>query len=310
MAEGAIHKSIEPLNSVARKIVPDSKCAVLTSRFFERITQLEHDLPCSCPGEDPNSFAEIMSSSWAYELMTGRGRRVGTNDARKQLDEYNRSCRLMLKAIELIPSASGGIVQGAGNAAGPPQLMDRPGVLSGPAIRSRLALPLGHRSQLTVLPLHSEAVQGASIDVRLGNWFAVARRTRLPKVKLGDKTDEELLVTIGREEVFVPPGGTFLVHPGDFVLGATLEFLALPGDLMAFVEGRSSLGRKGLIVATASQIAPGFHGVIVLELANAGTVPLELEPGMPIAQLVLQVVCCPVPDQELYRGTHYCQIKP
>jgi dCTP deaminase len=105
-------------------------------------------------------------------------------------------------------------------------------------------------------------------------------------------------------------GQRFIIHPGDLVLGASLEFLALPADLMAFVEGRSTLGRMGLIVATASQVAPGFHGVIILELANAGTVPLELTPGIAIAQLVFQTLTERAPSEELYRGKFYCQIKP
>ena len=93
-------------------------------------------------------------------------------------------------------------------------------------------------------------------------------------------------------------------------MGATLEFIALPPDTMAFVEGKSGLGRLGLLVATATTIAPGFHGVVVLELANTGTVPLELVPGMAIAQLVVQVMTNPVPEDFLYRGKYYCQIKP
>jgi dCTP deaminase len=93
-------------------------------------------------------------------------------------------------------------------------------------------------------------------------------------------------------------------------LGVTQEFISLPNDVMAFVEGRSSLGRLGLFVATATQVAPGFHGVVVLELANAGTVPLELTPGIEIAQLVFQVMTHPVPSNKLYRGKYYCQIKP
>src|ERR1017187_9935387 len=77
-----------------------------------------------------------------------------------------------------------------------------------------------------------------------------------------------------------------------------------PKDTVAFVEGKSGLGRLGLVVATASTIAPGFHGVVVLELANTGTVPLELEPEMPVAQLVLQVMTNPVPEGMLYRGKY------
>jgi dCTP deaminase len=79
---------------------------------------------------------------------------------------------------------------------------------------------------------------------------------------------------------------------------------------MAFVEGKSKWGRLGLIVATASQVAPGFHGVIVLELANAGTVPIELQPETAIAQLVFQKISQPIAAKDLYRGKFYCQVKP
>jgi deoxycytidine triphosphate deaminase len=84
----------------------------------------------------------------------------------------------------------------------------------------------------------------------------------------------------------------------------------LPADVMAFVEGKSGLGRKGLIVATATQVAPGYHGVVVLEIANAGTVPLELTPRMPVAQLVLLGMTEPVPEDRQYRGKYYCQVHP
>jgi dCTP deaminase len=132
----------------------------------------------------------------------------------------------------------------------------------------------------------------------------------MPSVKLEDEAAERLFSTIGRELIFVPGKERFVIHPGDLVLGATLEFVALPPDVMAFVEGKSGLGRKGLFVATATQVAPGFHGVIVLELANAGTVPLELKPRMPIAQLVLQALNDPVPLRNLYQGKFYCQVQP
>jgi dCTP deaminase len=133
----------------------------------------------------------------------------------------------------------------------------------------------------------------------------------LPVVHLKD-TEGQFVPGVGREEVFVPRGETFLIHPGDFILGATLEFLALPSDVMAFVEGRSTLGRMGLIIATASQIAPGFHGAVVLELANTGTVPLAITPGMGIAQLVFLTLTEPLSTKKtnVYRGKYQCQIKP
>ena len=195
---------------------------------------------------------------------------------------------------------------------GAPRPLESPqaiGVLGAPAIEGRLlSFPPGHKSHLAVVPVDLAAVQASSLDVHLGNWFAIARKTRLPAVNLNKKAHIQLLMRIGMEEFFVPRGDSFVIHPGDLVLGTTMEFLGLPNDVMAFVEGKSSLGRMGLFVATATQVGPGFHGVLVLELANAGTVPLELEPGMEIAQLVFQGLSSPVPKG--YRGQYYCQIKP
>ncbi|HUU44096.1 MAG TPA: dCTP deaminase, partial [Acidobacteriota bacterium] len=114
----------------------------------------------------------------------------------------------------------------------------------------------------------------------------------------------------GLQEIFVQERDWFVIHPGDFVLGVTLEFIAIPNDMLAYVEGKSSLGRTGLLVVTASKVDPGFHGVVVLELANTGTVPLRVRPGMPIAQLVLHALDREVPEQYLYRGRYSCQIKP
>src|SRR5208282_5817450 len=103
---------------------------------------------------------------------------------------------------------------------------------------------------------------------------------------------------------------SFTLHPGDFALAVSLEYVAVPPDFMAFVEGKSSLGRAGLIVATATQVAPGFKGSIVLELFNSGTVPLLLRPGMPIAQLVFVHTDRSLPPAWLYSGKFRCQVKP
>lgn len=86
--------------------------------------------------------------------------------------------------------------------------------------------------------------------------------------------------------VTVPPGGRFVLHPGEFALGATAETIALPADLAARVEGKSTLGRLGLMThSTAGWIDPGFRGQITLELHNVATLPIRLRPGMAIGQL-------------------------
>jgi dCTP deaminase len=174
----------------------------------------------------------------------------------------------------------------------------------------RIALAIDDPRHLAIVPFEPGAVQGASIDMRLGHWFVVARRVKLGELDMESAEHKRLWLSIRREEHFVQKGEHFLIHPGDFVLGATLEFVALPNDAMAFVEGRSGIGRRGLLIATATQVAPGFHGVIVLELANTGTVPLRLRPGMRIAQLVLQRLTGPVDTSDMYEGQFHCQIKP
>lgn len=308
LSETAIRSVLPDLHAISREIIPDDRAARLSSRFFERTQRLSLDLPPSSPVEVPNSFAEILSAAWAYQIIYGEAREGDKSAREEQLCEYRKTCRLVLKAIELMPTTESLSTSTLDDFAplpstGPPEA----GVLGGPQIAARLRLPLGHPKQLDVVPLDVSAIKSASLDVHLGHRFVVARRTRLGAVTLGDAQDEELLASMGREEIFVPSGGTFLIHPGDLVLGSTLEFIALPADVMAFVEGRSGLGRMGLIVATATQVAPGFHGVIVLQMANAGTLPLRVRPGMPVAQLVLQAMTVPAP---LYNGKYHCQVHP
>src|SRR5439155_26160938 len=89
-----------------------------------------------------------------------------------------------------------------------------------------------------------------------------------------------------QESIRISLHDQFIIHPGQLVLGATLEYLSLPKTVAASVEGRSSWGRLGLIIATACSVAPGFKGCITLELVNDGEVPLVLYPGVRIAQLI------------------------
>jgi dCTP deaminase len=86
--------------------------------------------------------------------------------------------------------------------------------------------------------------------------------------------------------VAIEPDGTFVIHPGEFCLGRTLEWVEIPDDIVARIEGKSSIGRLGLIVhATAGFIDPGFSGTLTLEITNLTRIPIKLYPGLPIAQL-------------------------
>jgi dCTP deaminase len=126
-------------------------------------------------------------------------------------------------------------------------------------------------------------VQPASIDLRLGHEFLVFRHPHTPFIdpRAGAAADYT-------EKIGIPEGGTFILHPGEFVLGTTYERVRVPADLVAKVEGRSSLGRLAVVVhATAGFVDPGFEGHITLELSNLGRVPVALHPKMRISQIAL-----------------------
>jgi dCTP deaminase len=120
----------------------------------------------------------------------------------------------------------------------------------------------------------------ASVDLRLGRWFLSLREARTAVLDIDS-------ATAFTRTTFVPFGDRFILHPGKFVLGATLEWICLPSRLGAYVTGKSSWGRRGLIIETAAGIHPGFSGCLTLELANMGEVPIALRPGMPICQIFL-----------------------
>ena len=161
-------------------------------------------------------------------------------------------------------------------------------MLSSDQIADALTLPSGNPSKLTVVPAPNQellrARGGTSIDLRLGRWFRSFKQTRTNSVALTahNDSDGEMPTEISRtKQHFVPFGSSYVLHPGRFVLGATLEWLRLPADLSGYVTGKSSLGRHGLVIETAAGIHPHFAGCLTLELANIGEIPLEIFPGMP-----------------------------
>lgn len=130
-----------------------------------------------------------------------------------------------------------------------------------------------------------------SLDFRLGSTFRVFAHTRHPYI---DPNDKQLAEDV-MEEVTVGDGEPFIMRPGEFVLAATKEHLTLPDDLLARVEGRSSLGRIGIIVhGTASIFDPGWVGIPVLELGNLGMMPVALYPGMRICSFTFEQLSGPV----------------
>ena len=129
-------------------------------------------------------------------------------------------------------------------------------------------------------PFDAAMVQPSSVDVRLDRMFRVFENHRYPHI---DPSVEQSELTRQVEPTGDEP---FILHPGEFVLGSSLEIITLPDDVAARLEGKSSLGRLGLLThSTAGFIDPGFSGHVTLELSNVATLPIKLWPGMKIGQL-------------------------
>jgi dCTP deaminase len=134
--------------------------------------------------------------------------------------------------------------------------------------------------RIRVEPYDEAMIQPSSIDFRLDRYFRVFENHRYPHIDPAvDQSDLTRMVEPDGDEPFI-------LHPGEFVLGSTHEVVSLPDDIAARVEGKSSLGRLGLLThATAGFVDPGFSGHVTLELANVATLPIKLYPGMKIGQL-------------------------
>ncbi|HKD83588.1 MAG TPA: dCTP deaminase [Terriglobales bacterium] len=164
-------------------------------------------------------------------------------------------------------------------------------LLSDIDIAKRLVHP-DPQLRLIVTPIISAAEQfgPSSLDVRLSTDFQRLENINTPYLKIDTPHSEEQNATGAQkayaERVILSAGGHFYLHPGEFVLASTLEWFRLPDDLAGRIEGRSSWGRRGLLVhATAGFVDPGFAGVLTFELSNAGRLPIELRPGLRIGQV-------------------------
>ena len=151
-------------------------------------------------------------------------------------------------------------------------------------------------------PWDPAMVQPSSVDVRLDKFFRLFDNHKYPVID--PAADQPELTRL----IEVEPDEGFVLHPGEFVLGSTLETVTLPDDLAARVEGKSSLGRLGLLThATAGFVDPGFSGHVTLELSNVATLPIRLWPGMKIGQLCFFRLSSPAehPYGSAAYGSHY-----
>jgi dCTP deaminase len=156
-------------------------------------------------------------------------------------------------------------------------------ILSDRSLRESLAA-----GRIVIDPLDETLIQPSSVDVRIANLFRVFRNHTAGVI------DVKLDLTDLTELIEIPTDGVFMLHPGEFVLGSTYERIAVPDDLVARIEGKSSLGRLGLLIhSTAGFIDAGFDGHITLELANVASLPITLYPGMKIGQVSFMEMTTP-----------------
>lgn len=187
-------------------------------------------------------------------------------------------------------------------------------ILKAEDIYRELVSPKATKDPLVITPmLDLEGLKNsgaASVDIRLGCWFLRCRQSRIGVFDVYDKD-----ANIPREakltrSYYVPFGETFVIHPKTFILGVTLEWIRLPADKAAYVVGRSSWGRHGLIIATATGVHPGFTGCLTLELSNMGEIPITIKPGTTICQLFIHQVQPGGDPQKIDRSAFIGMRKP
>jgi dCTP deaminase len=158
------------------------------------------------------------------------------------------------------------------------------------------------RGEIKILPAPDPEVQiqPASIDLRLGYDFQTFNHTQQALI---DPADPESFAQL-TNSVHLQDSERFIVHPGEFVLATTLEHVEIPDDLVARLEGRSSIGRLGIVIhSTAGYIDPGFKGAITLEISNLGRIAVALYPGMRICQIAFEEMSSPVSENYATKRT-------
>jgi len=154
------------------------------------------------------------------------------------------------------------------------------------AVLSRETLLKRLNSDLIISPLlESSQVGDGSVDISLGTRFIRSRRAKTTEINFSELNTDK--IRSFQESVVVPFNEHYILHPRGFVLGCTFEFISLPLDVCGFVLSRSSYGRAGLLIATATFVHPGWRGCLTLELENLGEIPIKLQPLSAVGQLVL-----------------------
>lgn len=173
-------------------------------------------------------------------------------------------------------------------------------ILSDRSIREAL-----RNGRIEIDPLDEACIQPSSVDLTIDRFFRVFRNHTAGIIDVKENL-EDLTELV---EIPDDPDRAFMLHPGEFVLGSTAERIKLPDDLVGRLEGKSSLGRLGLLIhSTAGYVDPGWDGQITLELSNVARLPITIYPGMPIGQLSFLTLTTPVDTK--YQGKYLGQSGP
>jgi len=320
--EESISNALSAVKEKVRQIIPPDDCLRLSKDIFIALQYLKNYIPPaekldSQPIEKPFIFdiRMILNAVWlrwmeiSKELsITKKSHSKFEHNIMVYYEKLSILSRIALRAIELSnfhmeyePKDNNLVEKGYKEnkkLISKKIEISKPGVLGKKEIVN-LMVEKNIKKSIVVTPLlDPHQITEASFDVNLGNVFIIMKRTKLPCLDFHkiEQKDEPVNIYDFQERIQLSPKGQIVLHPNQFILGSTLEYIALPNDIMAYVIGKSSLGRTGLVIATATHIAPGYIGTITLELSNLGTVPLILYPTMPIAQLVFHRLCSPVKE--------------
>lgn len=293
---------------IGARVVNETQLSATLPILIERLDagvppNAEHDMPSRKLSKV--GLVDVLNSAW-YHKASLTVAPIAEED--RELFERVRSQRnrLTLKAIEYAHLAEEHPVRAARNSP-KPRPTTTAGVLTSDDIHEAMELSaVLDRIILTPLFDPQESLVDAALDVRLGTEFILFRKEALDALNIS--STESIVSNIGRyqERVVRRVREPFVLHPRQLIIGSTLEYIQLPPTVMAYVIGKSTWGRTGLVIATATKVDPGFRGCITLEIINEGEVPLVLLPGIPIAQLVFHRTERPI----RYSGVYSCPIGP
>jgi len=286
-----------------RKLSDLGKISQLMDKLKDQIPPNNFDHENRPP--EPPTLNQIINASWFYKIaITEKEKTI-----KKFREKYKNQLRLTLKAIEMADvqeqfmnfrgyKTHFGIAKRDSK-----QKSNKTGALT----RNEL-IELIKSNDLVITPLLNpkKQVGNSSVDVRLGTEFIVMKKRAFSVFDSAEYKDYPSAIVGYQDRARIGYRKFFTIHPRSIVLGCSLEYLSLPQDVMCYVVGKSSWGRLGLVIATATKVDPGFRGCITLELVNHGEVPIKLYPGLPIAQLVFHHTT----SKSKYEGDYNIAIGP